>query len=205
MNKALRKTKSLVFLISSAIILVNPAKASWEWNGNISSLINAVIDGAEETMGKFAGAPPVDLKWCNEGTFYNIKEKYICFQPDFMRQLATIGDAAVAFVAAHEYAHHIVHSVPEVKELTENNILREELQADCFAGTILATLENIKFDENDVKEMLYAANLVGDKLYDNYLSHHGSGENRALALRAGLRYGATKEKDLYFTMFCSQD
>ena len=163
MNKVLRKTKSLVFLISSAIILLNPAKASWEWNGNISSLINAVIDGAEETMGKFAGAPPVDLKWCNEGTFYNIKEKYICFQPDFMRQLATIGDAAVAFVAAHEYAHHIVHSVPDVRELTENNILREELQADCFAGTILASLKNIKFDENDVREMLFAADLVGDK------------------------------------------
>ena len=205
MNKLLPKIKSLVFLISSAIILLNPAKASWEWNGNISSLINAVIDGAEETMGKFAGAPPVDLKWCNEGTFYNIKEKYICFQPDFMRQLATIGDAAVAFVAAHEYAHHIVHSVPDVRELTENNILREELQADCFAGTILASLKNIKFDENDIREMLFAADLIGDKSYDDYLKHHGSGENRALALRSGLRFGATQEKDLYFTMFCSQD
>ena len=205
MNKVLPKIKSLVFLISSAIILLNPAKASWEWNGNISSLINAVIDGAEETMGKFAGAPPVDLKWCNEGTFYNIKEKYICFQPDFMRQLATIGDAAVAFVAAHEYAHHIVHSVPDLRGLTENNILREELQADCFAGTILAALKNIKFDENDIREMLFAADLVGDKAYDDYLKHHGSGENRALALRSGLRFGATQEKDLYFTMFCSQD
>ena len=79
MNKVLRKTKSLVFLISSAIILLNPAKASWEWNGNISSLINAVIVGAEKPMGKFAGAPPVDLKWFREGTFYNISEKYIYF------------------------------------------------------------------------------------------------------------------------------
>jgi len=205
MNKIIRRFNPLVFLISSAIITLSPVKASWEWNGDISSLINAVIRGAEETMGKFAGAPPVDLKWCEEGTFYNVREKYICFQPDFMRQLATIGDAAVAFVAAHEYAHHIVHSMPEVRELTKNNILREELQADCFAGTILATQKKIKFDENDVREMLYAADLVGDKLYDDYLKHHGSGENRALALRAGLRFGATKEKDLYFTMFCSQD
>ena len=205
MNKVLQKFKPFAFLISSAIISFGPVKASWEWKGDISSLINAVIGGAEETMGKFAGAPPVDLKWCEEGTFYNTKEKYICFQPDFMRQLATIGDAAVAFVAAHEYAHHIVHSVPEVRELTKNNILREELQADCFAGTILATLKNIKFDENDVKEMLFAADFVGDKFYDDYLNHHGSGENRALALKAGLRYGATQEKDLYFSMFCSQN
>jgi len=205
MSKVFRKLKPLAFLISSAIFSLSPAKASWEWDGDISSLINAVILGAEETMGKFAGAPPVNLRWCEEGTFYDIKEKYICFQPDFMRQLATIGDAAVAFVAAHEYAHHIVHSVPEVRELTKNNILREELQADCFAGTILATLKNINFDENDVKEMLFAADFVGDKFYDDYQKHHGSGENRALALRSGLRYGATQEKDLYFTMFCSQD
>ena len=205
MHKFFQRLNLLALLISGSIITMSPGKASWEWEGDISSLINAVIAGAEQTMGNFAGAPPVDLKWCEEGTFYNVKEKYICFQPDFISKLATIGDAAVAFVAAHEYAHHIVHSVPEVREITKNNILREELQADCFAGTILATLENIKFDENDVKEMLYAANVVGDKLYDNYLSHHGSGENRALALRAGLRYGATKEKDLYFTMFCSQD
>ncbi len=205
MHEILRKFKPFALLISSAIFSLSPAKASWEWNGDISSLINAVIGGAEETMGKFAEAPPVDLKWCKEGTFYNIKEKYICFQPDFMRQLATVGDAAVAFVAAHEYAHHIVHSVPEIRELTKDNILREELQADCFAGTILATLKNIKFNEDDVREMLIAADLVGDKLYDDYLKHHGSGENRALALRSGLRYGATQEKDLYFTMFCSQE
>ena len=201
MNKVFRKFKPLAFLISSAIISLSQQKL----HGNGRRYFSYKFNQAEETMGKFAGAPPVDLKWCKEGTFYNIREKYICFQPDFMRQLATIGDAAVAFVAAHEYAHHIVHSVPEVRELTKNNILREELQADCFAGTILATLEKIKFDENDVKEMLYAADLVGDKLYDDYLKHHGSGENRALALRAGLRFGATKEKDLYFTMFCSQD
>ena len=76
MNKIFRRFNPLVFLISSAIITLSPVKASWEWNGDISSLINAVIRGAEETMGKFAGAPPVDLKWCEEGTFYNIREKY---------------------------------------------------------------------------------------------------------------------------------
>ena len=69
MNKIFRRFNPLVFLISSAIITLSPVKASWEWNGDISSLINAVIRGAEETMGKFAGAPPVDLKWCEEGTF----------------------------------------------------------------------------------------------------------------------------------------
>ena len=47
-------------------------------SGNISSLINAVIGGAEKTIGKFSGAPPVDLKWCENGTYYHIRKKYIC-------------------------------------------------------------------------------------------------------------------------------
>ena len=61
MNKVFRKFKPLAFLISSAIISLSPAKASWEWEGDISSLINAVIGGSQKTIGKFSGAPPVDL------------------------------------------------------------------------------------------------------------------------------------------------
>ena len=68
-----------------------------------------------------------------------------------------------------------------------------------------ASIEYTSYTIDDVREMLTAADLVGDKSYDDYLKHHGSGENRALALRSGLRYGATQEKDLYFTMFCIQD
>ena len=53
--------------------------------------------------------------------------------------------------------------------------------------------------------MLFAGDLGGEKLYDDYLNHHGSGENRTLALKSGLRYGPNQEKDLYFTNSCSQD
>ena len=41
--------------------------------------------------------------------------------------------------------------------------------------------------------MLFAADFVGDKQYDDYLRHHGGVENRALTWKDGLRYGATRE------------
>lgn len=203
--------KYFAFFISGTLITFSPVKASWEWQGDMSSLIIEVIDGANsiidefEIMGEIVDAPKVDLRWCENGTFYNSEEKYICFQPKLMNQLAKIGDAAIAFVAAHEYAHHIIYSNLEFQKLDGTNVLREELQADCFAGYILAKLPNMKFDENDIVEMLGTANLSGDKDYDDNLNHHGSGENRTLALRSGLTYGSIEKKDLYFNMFCIQE
>ena len=199
--------KRLIISILSGFVFLPSAYASWEWKGDMPSLINAVIAGAENSIGKFSNAPPVNLKWCEKGPYYDISKKTICFEPSFMSQMASIGDAAVAYVAAHEYAHHIVHSRPDLKKLTKGNILREELQADCFAGTILSTIPNVFFDESDLKEMLKAASLLGDREFDNFENHHGNGENRALALRSGIRFGASKGKvkDLYFTMFCSQE
>ena len=116
-----------------------------------------------------------------------------------------IGTAAVAFVIAHEYAHHVQFAQSQLIAKAQNNTMRLELQADCFAGVILANLPNISFDQSDVESMITAAALVGDHEYDHY-SHHGSGENRALALRSGLRFGNSKGKirDAYYKMFCLQ-
>ncbi len=83
--------------------------------------------------------------------------------------------------------------------------MRMELQADCFAGVILASIPNLSFNKKDVENMIVAAALLGDKEYD-HVQHHGAGENRALALRSGLRFGSTKGKvkDAYYKMFCLQ-
>ena len=69
---------------------------------------------------------------------------------------------------------------------------------------ILATIPGIYFDDSDLKEMLAAAQILGDQEYDGN-NHHGSGEERALALRSGIRFGATKQKDNYFPVFCNQN
>ena len=63
--------------------------------------------------------------------------------------------------------------------------------------------EDTSFNQSDVESIITTAFFVGDKDYD-HRNHHGSGENRALAVRSGLRFGATKgkTKDAYYKMFC---
>ena len=108
---------------------------------------------------------------------------------------------SLAFAVAHEYAHHIQYSN---NSLFDKRTLRSELQADCFAGIILATIKGISFNNDEVQKMLrFAFEELGDQDYDG-VDHHGSGENRALAFRSGLEFGKSngQYKDNYYKMFC---
>ena len=200
-----KKMFSLVFLLSLTSIANIPAKAGIQFTGDVESLIETVIEGASKTMGKAAGAGPVKWDWC-DGTYYNSRSKLICLEPKFIKQLSQIGESAVAIVVAHEYAHHVQFAKSKLIAKAKGNTMRMELQADWFAGVILASAKNISFDESDIKDMIIAASLLGDQEYDSQ-QHHGPGENRALALRSGLRFGASKgkNKDAYYNMFCRQN
>lgn len=181
--------------------LGSPARAGYEWQGSLDSLIAAVIRQAASSMGRNAKAPPVVARWC-KATYYRPSNRTICFSRPFMQSLADkVGDAAVAYVAAHEYAHHLQASSPGLLQRAQGNSLRIELQADCYAGVILGGMPNLVFDNQDIREMLTAATMLGDHEYDSR-SHHGAGENRALALRAGLRLATTGKKDNYYDIFC---
>ena len=196
-----RRSPFLLACLAAPLLAWGQARASYEWQGSVDSLIKAVIDQANSTLGQRVNAPPVVLRWC-KGTFYVPRSRTICFSRSFIDTLARrLGDAAVAYVAAHEYAHHLQASQPGFLERARGNTLRIELQADCFAGVILGRRGRISLDTQDIKEMLAAALLLGDQEYDSR-NHHGDGENRALALRAGLRYGASGKKDNYFDLFC---
>ena len=165
-------------------------------------LIEIVLEGASRTMGKYADAKKVQWDWC-EDTYYDSSQNLICLEKKFMTELSEIGDAAVAFVVAHEYAHHVQYAQYQLISKARNNTMRIELQADCFAGIILASIPTISFGPDDVEAMLKTAFIVGDQNYDSEY-HHGPGENRALALRSGLRFGGSKgkNKDAYYKMFC---
>ena len=174
--------------------------------GDMESLINAVISGASKSMGKAAKIGPVQWQWCT-GTYYDSRRNLICLEEKFMKQLidSELGEAAVAFAVAHEYAHHVQFSQSKYIAKARLNTMRFELQADCYAGVILASIPNVSFNEKDIKAMITTAAMIGDQEYDSH-DHHGSGENRALALRSGLRFGSTKGqvKDAYYKMFCLQ-
>lgn len=177
------------------------ARAGYEWQGTLDSLISAVIRQAAGSIGRDVKAPPVVARWC-KATYYRPSTSTICFSRPFMQSLAQkVGDAAVAYVAAHEYAHHLQASTPGLLQRAQGNSLRIELQADCYAGVILGGMPNLVFDNQDIREMLTAATMLGDHEYDSR-RHHGAGENRALALRAGLRFASTGKKDNYYDLFC---
>ena len=123
------------------------------------------------------------------------KHNLICLNKEKYR------GTSLAFAAAHEYAHHLQYSKDKFGDL---NTLRSELQADCFAGIILATIPGISFNNDEIDKMLkFAFYDLGDNNYDSD-NHNGSGENRALAFRSGLAFGRSKGeyKDNYYKMFC---
>ena len=195
---------SLLCALLSVPVLQGPAKAALDGTKNMESLIEVVLTGASKTMGKQAKAKRVKWDWCDD-TYYDSRSNLICLEKKFMGDLAKIGDAAVAFVVAHEYAHHVQFAQSQLVARAQNNTMRLELQADCFAGVILSSIPNLTFNQTDIENMIVAAALLGDKEFDSQL-HHGAGENRALALRSGLRFGSTKGKvkDAYYKMFCLQ-
>lgn len=181
-----------------------PAQAGYEWQGSLDSLISTVIRQASASIGRSIQAPPVVARWCR-ATYYRPSQRTLCFSKQFMQSLAQkVGDAAVAYVVAHEYAHHLQASSPGLLRKAQGNTLRIELQADCYAGRILGSIPNLVFDNQDIREMLTAASMLGDHEYDSR-NHHGAGENRALALRAGLRFATSGTKDNYYDIFCRID
>lgn len=200
----MRRLRLPLLLLLSLMAVLGPGTPAWagyEWKGSLDSLIAAVIRQAAGSVGRNAKAPPVIAGWC-KSTFYRPSNRTICFSRPFMQSLADkVGDAAVAYVAAHEYAHHLQASIPGLLQRARGNSLRIELQADCYAGVILGGMPNLVFDNQDIREMLTAAQMLGDHEYDSR-NHHGAGENRALALRAGLRYATTGKKDNYYDLFC---
>ena len=135
-----------------------------------------MIEGAANSMGKVAGTGKIKWAWC-EDTYYNSISKTICLEPVFMKELGKAGKAAISFVVAHEYAHHVQYAQYQLISKARNNTMRIELQADCFAGIILASIPSISFGPDDVEAMLKTAFIVGDQDYDSEY-HHGPGGNR---------------------------
>lgn len=154
------------------------------------------------------------------GPFYcPVDEKVyldLSFFDDLNRRFGAPGDFAQAYVIAHEIGHHVQHQLGidrRVRQLQQSNpraanalSVRQELQADCFAGVWGHSTAQRKILENgDVEEGLNAAAAIGDDRLQRRSGGganpesftHGSSAQRVAWFRRGLESGDVKACDTF--------
>jgi predicted metalloprotease len=133
------------------------------------------------------------------------------FYRDLKKRFGAPGDFAQAYVIAHELGHHLqtLNGVSErVERQGRSNELsvRQELQADCYAGVWAKTTEQRKILESgDVEEALGAAAAIGDDRLQKQAGApvnseswtHGSSEQRVRWFTRGMTSGELAACDTF--------
>ncbi len=128
------------------------------------------------------------------------------------------GDFAQAYVIAHEVGHHVqtllgisqkVHEASrQVSTAQANNLsVRQELQADCFAGVWAnRNQQRVQFlEDGDIEEAIHAASQIGDDRLAHAGGHtavpdsftHGTSEQRMTWFVRGLKTGDIRQCDTF--------
>jgi hypothetical protein len=139
----------------------------------------------------------------------------LSFFHDLKMRHGAPGDFAQAYVIAHEVGHHVqtllgisqqVQQLGRGKSKAQVNALsvRQELQADCFAG-VWGHLANNPLDPGDLEEALRAATAIGDDrlqreaggrvVPDSFT--HGSSAQRVAWFKRGFDSGKVEECDTF--------
>ena len=156
------------------------------------------------------------------GPFYCPQDQKVYIDLSFYKELKdrfnAPGDAAQAYVIAHEVGHHVqnllgimdqVDAVRQrVSERQGNAIqVRVELQADCFAGVWANKAQEAKniFEAGDIESALNAASAIGDdriqKQTQGYVVPdsftHGSSAQRVRWFKRGYETGDLRQCDTF--------
>ncbi len=154
------------------------------------------------------------------GPFYCPADERVYIDLTFYRQLSqrfgASGDFAQAYVLAHEVGHHVQHLLGvdnQVRQLAQRDpsrrnelSIRQELQADCFAGVWAHSVyERELMEQGDLEEGLRAAAAIGDDRIQEQTTGrispeswtHGSSEQRARWLRRGFESGSPDSCDTF--------
>jgi predicted metalloprotease len=138
------------------------------------------------------------------------------FYEQLKSQFGAPGDAAQAYVLAHEIGHHVqtltgtsqqVSRLQQTRpEMANRASVLLELQADCYAGMWVhhADQQGV-LEEGDVEEGLRAAAAVGDDRIQRMQGQavspesftHGSSEERMAWFRRGYQSGDPKQCDTF--------
>ena len=142
----------------------------------------------------------------------------LSFFGDLAQRHGAPGDFAQAYVVAHEVGHHVqtllgisqqVRQAGQGRSKAEVNALsvRQELQADCFAGLWghAANTKRDLLDPGDLEEALTAATAIGDDrlqreaggrvVPDSFT--HGTSEQRVRWFRVGFEQGSLEACDTF--------
>lgn len=157
------------------------------------------------------------------GPFYCPADQQVYLDLSFFKEMeqrfAATGEFAQAYVIAHEVGHHVqtllgisarVHSARQRGErVTGDNglLVRQELQADCFAGVWAhhAQQRHAWLEPGDLKDALNAARAIGDdRLQQQARGHvvpdsftHGTSAQRERWFNHGYRTGAVNQCDTF--------
>lgn len=141
------------------------------------------------------------------------------FYQELSERFGAPGDFAQAYVIAHEVGHHVqtllgisernMAARQRASEAEANALsVRQELQADCFAGIWAHSADRTQLLEpGDIEEGLNAASAIGDdrlqKQSQGYVSPesftHGSSEQRVRWFKRGYEQGKVDACDTFAT------
>lgn len=160
------------------------------------AVANGVYEGIQQIHG-FKATPK--LVWnvgsgqrgaCGavRGSHYCGRNHTVYITQQDIRMAYQHGDAALAYIIAHEYAH----AMQVAYRFMPRTTAIAELQADCLAGVYLRSIPNLVMDQQDVQEVMTFAHRVGD--YATWSrNHHGTPAQRVKAVSLGLQSsGKTK-------------
>lgn len=153
-------------------------------------VVDAVYQGVQK-IHNYQGTPK--LKWginsgvmgeCGEveGTQYCQLDNTIYLTNEDVRLAYKSGDAALAYIIGHEYAHAMQQEFGFQPETTPIG----ELQADCLAGLYLGTIPDVSFDRQDIAEIRNLAYQLGDNDL-THPDHHGTPAERLEAVETGIQ------------------
>ena len=140
----------------------------------------------------------------------------LSFYEEMRRQLGASGDFAWAYVIAHEMGHHVqrmtgtsaaVERLSRSEPADANELsVRQELQADCYAGVWAATVyAEGALEAGDLDEAFNAAEAVGDDRLQRQATGsvdpdsftHGTSEQRRTWFERGYRSGDPGDCDTF--------
>ncbi len=116
------------------------------------------------------------------GSLYCVRNNTIYITRQHIQLAYQFGDAALAYILAHEYSH----AVQTAGGFRPKNITAIELQADCLAGYFMGILPNVSFDREDLEQIATLAYDLGDYEFNN-AQHHGTPQQRTQLVLTGFQ------------------